>query len=82
MPEKNRGYYDKYTVTRNDTGETVAGPTFTLVVTRDPFAYDALRAYADACEDDNPTLAEELRELAEQAPDELDSNGEPIFYGE
>lgn len=47
MPE-NRGFYQKYQVTRTD-GKPV-GKTFTLEFERDPFAMSALEAYADAAE--------------------------------
>lgn len=57
-----RGYYEKFTVIRNDTGEEVKGFRFTLIPSHDPHAGTALRAYADAVEAENPQLAEELRE--------------------
>ena len=49
MPE-NTGYYDKFTVIRNSTGETVDEPTFTVLLESDPFALTAMEAYADVAE--------------------------------
>jgi len=57
-----KGYYEKFTVIRNDTGEEVKEFRFTLIPSHDPHAGTALRAYADAVEGENPTLAKELRE--------------------
>lgn len=64
MPDS-RGYYEKFTVIRNDTGEEVRGFRFTLIPSHDPHAGTALRAYADAVETENPALARELRERLE-----------------
>ena len=80
MPERDRGFYPKYNVTRVDNGETVDPATsFTLVVNRDPHAYPALQAYADSVEGENPKLADDLRALSEKAPDYIDADGEPVF---
>lgn len=57
-----KGYYEKFTVIRNDTGEEVTDFRFTLIPSHDPHAEVALRAYADAVEAENPQLARELRE--------------------
>lgn len=56
-----KGYYDKFIVTRRDTGEEVTGFKFTLLPDHDEHAAAALRAYADLCETDNPGLAADLR---------------------
>jgi hypothetical protein len=61
-----RGYYDKFQVTRRETGEEITGPKFTLLPDHDPHARVALRAYADSCEGENPDLAADLRELASE----------------
>lgn len=58
-----RGYYSKFTVIRRETGEEVTDATFTLIPASDPHARVALAAYAEACEEDNPGLARDLREL-------------------
>lgn len=60
-----KGYYDKFQVIRRETGEEVAGPTFTLLPDHDHHAKVAVRAYADSCESENPELAADLRLLAE-----------------
>ncbi len=57
-----KGYYEKYTVIRNDTGEEVKDFRFTLIPSHDLYAGLALRVYAAAVEKHNPTLAKELRE--------------------
>jgi hypothetical protein len=58
-----RPYYNKFLVVRRETGEEVTEPTFTLIPSHDKHAKVALLAYADACEDDNPALANDLRTL-------------------
>lgn len=59
-----KGYYEKFTVIRNDTGEEVTEPRFTLIPSHDEHAKAALLAYADSCESENPGLAADLREMA------------------
>lgn len=59
-----KGYYSKFSVFRQDTGERVLDPTFTLIPHHDVHAAVALVAYAASCEADNPGLAEDLRRLA------------------
>jgi len=44
---KNEGYYKKYTVIDNATGEEYEGRTFTIKIDEDPSAAAALEAYAD-----------------------------------
>ncbi|MBK8035273.1 MAG: hypothetical protein IPK17_38375 [Chloroflexi bacterium] len=56
-----RGLYQKYIITKRETGEEVKRPAFVLLPDRDPHARAALRAYADAVEADNPALAADLR---------------------
>lgn len=65
MPE-NKGVYSKYVVTRTD-GEPV-GETFVLEYETDPFAVDALAAYADAAEEAGgyDALVDALREIVEE----------------
>jgi hypothetical protein len=61
-----KGYYEKFKVIYNDTGEEVTDFRVTLIPSHDPHAAVALRAYADAVEADNPQFAADIRErLAE-----------------
>lgn len=66
MGNKARGLYNKFTVLRAD-GESSPGRKhdgceyFVLDLTHDPFAWPALKAYADACEAEYPLLAADLR---------------------
>jgi hypothetical protein len=60
-----RGYYEKFKVVRNDTGEEITSFRFVLLP-HDPHARVALLAYADSVEGDNPELARELRERLAQ----------------
>lgn len=61
-------YFDKYNVTRRDSGEPVEGPLFTLAFGRDPHARKALAAYADSCDYELPGLAADLRAALENTP--------------
>lgn len=67
MTDKDQGIYEKFTVIRND-GKSEPGQKhfgcqyFVLDITHDPFAKAALLAYADACEDEYPLLAQDIRE--------------------
>lgn len=63
MPE-NRGYYDKYNVTRKD-GKEVPADThwFCIDVTHDPLAETAIRAYVTAGMGQFPELADVLTDL-------------------
>ena len=59
------GYYEKFKVTRNSTGEEITEFRFVMIPgppSNDLHARTALRAYADSCEGENPGLANELRE--------------------
>lgn len=66
MNKKTMGLYTKFTVVRND-GSSEPGAKhdgceyFVLDLTHDPFATDAIRAYANACELEYPALARDLR---------------------
>ena len=65
MPE-NKGLYQKFIVQRVDGrdqpgGDREGAEYFTLDLTHDPFARLALMAYADACENELPLLADEIR---------------------
>lgn len=70
MNKDMRGIYHKFNVERVD-GQSEPGRKhhgcdyFVLDMTHDPHAGPALRAYADSCERDYPTLAAELREAAD-----------------
>lgn len=63
--DRNRGLYNKFVVQRTD-GTDVSGGKhkdceyFVLDLTHDPFALPAIRAYADACHEKYPKLAEDL----------------------
>ncbi len=69
-PGNNRksGLYRKYAVVRYD-GKGLSGKThdhcthFVLDVTCDPFALPAIKAYADACREEYPKLADDLLDL-------------------
>lgn len=61
--DKNRGLYGKYFVERiNPSPKHENSDYFVLDITYDPFAKDAIKAYADACEKEYPNLAKDLRE--------------------
>lgn len=60
-----RGYYEKFKVVRNDTGEEITSFRF-VMLPHDSHARVALRAYADSVEGENPELAQELRERLAQ----------------
>lgn len=70
--DKQRGIYGKYYVQRVDeNGQPKAGHEnrqyYVLDIFNDPFAVDALQAYANACHDEYPALANDLRMLALEA---------------
>jgi len=60
-----RGLYHKFNISRTD-GSSVPGAKhadcdyFVLDITHDPFAIPALKAYADACQENYPALALDL----------------------
>lgn len=66
------GLYNKFHVERTD-GQSAEGAKhhgcqyFVLDVTHDPFAVEALRAYAEACSKKYPYLAIDLKRLAVDA---------------
>jgi hypothetical protein len=65
MTEPTRGLYNKFNVTRTDGSSEPGGKHngceyFVLDLTHDPFAVDALRAYAVACQHEYPLLADDL----------------------
>lgn len=62
--DRDRGLYSKYLVVKRNTDRVVHN-AFVLRYDDDPFAIPALRAYADACAVRYPTLAYDLRELAD-----------------
>ncbi len=66
------GIYRKFLVSRTDGSSRVGGKHehcayFVLDWEHDPFAVQAARAYADACEKTHPALASDLRTLADRA---------------
>lgn len=66
MGDKTRGLYDKFDVYRAD-GTSSPGQKhhgceyFVLDMDHDKFAVPALRAYADACAEEYPLLAADIR---------------------
>ena len=67
-PDRERGLYDKYTVTRTDGSSGPGGKHehcqyFVLDVTHDPHALPALRAYAVSCHKDYPALSTDLGDI-------------------
>lgn len=61
-PDELRGLYHKFNVYRVRDGKQ-AEPVyncFVLRIRRDPFAIPALRAYADACKEQYPSLAQDI----------------------
>lgn len=70
--DNQRGVYRRYEVNRvNEAGEILPGyedrTYYVLDVFNDPFAVDALRAYAKACRSEYPALANDLETLALEA---------------
>lgn len=67
MGDPTRGLYKKFIVTRSD-GTSELGKKhegcdyFVLDLTHDPFAFDALQRYAQACRHEYPLLADGLEE--------------------
>lgn len=60
--DKGKGLYRKYEVTRDDpTGKHSNCFYFVLDVDHDQFAIPALEVYADACKEQFPELAADLR---------------------
>ncbi|HEY4930955.1 MAG TPA: hypothetical protein VII23_05240 [Terriglobales bacterium] len=68
MGDTSRGLYNKFRVERVDGSSVIEGKHFgcsyfVLDVTHDPFALDALEAYALKCEGKYPLLAADIRGL-------------------
>ena len=68
MPENDKGYYKKYTIIDNRTGDEVDDATFTLNLDTDPDARVALEAYAEAIREKNPSLYQDLMDLLGAVP--------------
>lgn len=72
MGDKTQGLYSKFIVRRTD-GKDAPGEKhdgceyFVLDLTHDPFAWPALKAYADACRDEYPLLEAALMAKIVQA---------------
>lgn len=70
MGDKNRGLYGKFHIERTD-GKSAPGQKhencryFVLDLDHDPFAMPALQAYAKACKEENPALAHDLLNIAD-----------------
>lgn len=63
---ENRGYYEKFNVSRKDGrdlpgGDREGAQYFTLDLTNDPAAIVALSAYAEYVKDDLPELYKDLK---------------------
>ena len=77
MGDRNRGIYNKFLVERRD-GKSEPGEKhhgceyFVIDYSHDPFAAAALTAYANACEEKYPWLADDLRNIV----DSLNGEGE------
>ena len=67
MSDKSQGLYHKFNVSRVD-GQSTLGQKhfgcsyFVLDLTHDPHARKAILAYIEACKDDHPLLAQDLRD--------------------
>jgi hypothetical protein len=73
MPTTKAGLYRKYEIRRTDGGSEPGGkhehcPYFVLDLEHDRYALAALRAYADACEQEMPALADDLRSIISAVP--------------
>jgi hypothetical protein len=71
MGDRIRGLYEKYTVYRNDGGSSHGGrhhgcEYFVLDLDHDKYAVAALRAYAEHCEAEYPSLAADLFAKADE----------------
>lgn len=81
--DKHRGFYDKFRVFRKD-GRDKPGfkhadcEYFVLDLTHDMFAISAIKAYADACEEEYPQLAADLRRKAAQRENKRLSDPDPV----
>lgn len=81
VDKRQAGLYGKYHVERTD-GQSASGAKhdgcqyFVLDVTHDPHALEALKAYADSCEKQYPSLAQDLRVLAYSPPNQIPNFGE------
>ena len=65
MTDKERGLYRKYRVSRLDDvmGKHNDCFYFVLDTNHDPFAIPALKAYAHACREEYPVLAQDIDDL-------------------
>lgn len=75
MSDREKGLYDKFTVTRTDGSSEEGGKHyncryFVLDLDHDPHAKAALLAYADSCEAEYSVLAVEIREALAKAVEE------------
>lgn len=62
MSQDTNGYYQKFRVIDNRTGEEVTEPTFTLKLLSDPFARHAVLTYAQDIAEQNPQLLQDLND--------------------
>ena len=82
MGNKTAGLYKKFTVIRNDGSSNPGGKHynceyFVLDLTHDKYANPALLAYAAACADEYPILAQELRNKADPYADLKKAEADP-----
>lgn len=92
MTDKTKGIHNKFNVTRND-GTDAPGQKhdgceyFVLDLTHDPYALDALEAYAKACRYTHPELAKDLKAALPQQLQEgsrvriVDAHGTILHQG-
>lgn len=83
MDDPEKGFYQKFVVNRVDGRDRKMGDKhyacqyLVIDMDHDPFGLPAIRAYADACENEYPTLARDLRAHADQ----IESWGDLRRYG-
>ena len=71
MDDRTKGVYNKFEVRRIDGGSEPGGKHehcryFVLDMDHDPYAIDALYAYAEACYNEYPQLSKDLAHIAHE----------------
>ena len=82
MSDKEKGLYGKFNVTRTDGSSDFGGKHyncsyFCLDLEHDKFSIPALRAYAEACQDEYPRLASDLIITASRMERDIESGDHP-----
>lgn len=72
MPTPQKGLFKKFRVIRTSTGEEVEEPSFTLLPMKDQAARTALQTYAEAVEERNPELANDLEAWVQDIEEEVE----------